>query len=132
MEYNYLPCDDLIEGILDYNNVTIQDLDIDYDMSIHSKVFYDFKDYLILNKTKRYLIVGDYDFDGIAATTIIKRLLNHLGISSNHYIPSRIKEGYGVNKRIVKVAIDNHFDTLILLDNGIIAQEEINYAKENG
>ena len=35
MEYNYLPCDDLIEGILDYNNVTIQDLDIDYDMSIH-------------------------------------------------------------------------------------------------
>ena len=26
MEYNYLPCDDLIEGILDYNNVTIQDI----------------------------------------------------------------------------------------------------------
>lgn len=132
MKYNFLPCDDLIEGILQYNNLDIEDLTFDYDMSIKSKVFYDFRDYLLNNLDKRYLIVGDYDFDGIGATTIMKRLLNHLNISSNHYIPSRVKDGYGINKRIVQVAIDNHFDVLILLDNGIIAKEEICLARNNG
>ena len=132
MKYNFLPCDDIIEGILIYNNLEKEDLNSDFDLSVKAEVFYDFKNYLLNNLNKRYLIVGDYDFDGIAATKIMKRLLNHLNIASNHYIPSRIKEGYGINERIVKVAIDNHFDTLILLDNGIIAQKEINLAKEAG
>ena len=91
MKYNFLPCDDIIEGILLYNNLEKEDLNSDFDLSVKAEVFYDFKNYLLNNLNKRYLIVGDYDFDGIAATTIMKRLLNHLNIASNHYIPSRIK-----------------------------------------
>ena len=70
MKYNFLPCDDIIEGILLYNNLEKEDLNSDFDLSVKAEVFYDFKNYLLNNLNKRYLIVGDYDFDGIAATTI--------------------------------------------------------------
>ena len=131
MKYDFKKCSDLKQAILDYNGLNIEDLNCDYDLVVKDKVFLNFRDYLLEHKDRRYLLVGDYDFDGIAATVIMKRLLNHLGIASNHYIPSRIKEGYGVNESIVDKAINYHFDTIILLDNGIVASDCINKARLN-
>ena len=90
-----------------------------------------FKEKLLSLKDSKFLIVGDYDCDGICATAITKRLLDNLSISNNFYIPSRIKDGYGLNKNMVDVAIKNNFDCILTVDNGVVATEAINYANEN-
>lgn len=131
MNYSFRKCTDLKQAILDYNGLNINDLDCDYDLIVNDEVFLNFRDYLLKHKDNKYLLIGDYDFDGISATVIMKRLLNHLGIVSNHYIPSRIKEGYGVNDSIIDKAINYHFDTIILLDNGIVAKDCVDKARAN-
>ncbi len=91
-----------------------------------------FKEKLLSHRDKRFFIVGDYDCDGITATAILKRLLDHLGISSNYYLPSRLKEGYGINEHIVRTAKENGFDVLLTADNGVVAHEAIKLAHELG
>lgn len=132
MKYNFIETNDLLNSILELNNLKISDLNKQYDFSIDDEVFLNFKDKLLKDKEKKFLIVGDYDCDGICATTIIKRLLNYLNINSNHYIPSRIKEGYGLNNEIVLKAIENNFDCLIMVDNGIVAYDQIKMAIDHG
>ena len=132
MKYNFIETDDLYKTILDINHVCEKDLNDSYDFSVNDEVFLNFKNRLLENKNKRFLIVGDYDCDGICATTIIKRLFDHLGIKSNHYIPSRLKEGYGLNSSIVEKARENNFDCLIMVDNGIVANDEIKLAYSYG
>src|SRR3989338_1005561 len=46
---------------------------------------------------KRVMIFGDYDVDGLTALTLLKETLSKIGLETLHYIPHRIKEGYGLN-----------------------------------
>ena len=119
--------------ICQLNGLSIADLDVsafnpDYDL----KILRDFKDKLLSYADKRFFIVGDYDCDGICATAIMKRLFDDLGIKANYYIPSRIREGYGLNDTIVKTAYDNGFDVLLCVDNGIAAVKQLEYASSLG
>ncbi|MBR4461774.1 MAG: DHH family phosphoesterase [Erysipelotrichaceae bacterium] len=91
-----------------------------------------FKETILDNREKRYLIVGDYDCDGICATVIIKRLLDRLNILNNYIIPSRSRQGYGLNEEIVNNAHEYHFDIILCVDNGVTAYEPIKLAKEHG
>lgn len=123
----------IADRILELNNVTKQDIDVsnfnvDYNLDILNK----FKDKLLSYKDKKFLIVGDYDCDGICSTTIIKKLFDEIGIENNYYIPSRTKEGYGLNNKIIENARDNGFDCLFLVDNGVAATEQLQLAKEFG
>lgn len=120
------------ERILQINSVSIDDLSID-DISIGNEERIDrFKEKLLSYKDKRFFIVGDYDCDGICATSIIKKLFEKLNIQSNYYITSRIKDGYGLNRRIVDTAASNGFDCLLCVDNGIAANDCIDYANGLG
>ena len=80
----------------------------------------------------KVLIVSDYDCDGVTSLTIMIRLFEHLGLKVNYYIPSRIKEGYGISERIVEMAHAHHFDTILTLDNGIVAFDALNLAAKYG
>ena len=51
---------------------------------------------------EKTVIYGDYDVDGITATTIMKRVLDERGLNPGYFIPSRYKEGYGLNADRVK------------------------------
>ena len=79
---------------------------------------------------KRMLIIGDYDADGIFATTILMKFFMELGFSGlvDYKIPSRLKDGYGLNKNLIDYAIDNGFGFVVTVDNGIAANEAIDYA----
>lgn len=79
---------------------------------------------------EKVLLVSDYDCDGVLSLAIMKRLLDRLKIKANYYIPSRIKEGYGINQDIVKMAKNYNFDLIITLDNGVVAKDAINLALE--
>ena len=77
-------------------------------------------------------IASDYDCDGIFSAYILWSGFQKVGIESEIYTPDRIKEGYGLNKRIVDEANDAEVTVLVTCDNGIAANEAIAYAKEKG
>jgi len=123
---------DLIDSFLSLNNLKKEDLNyLDYEKEKKPEAFIKFAEKFKELKDDKILIIGDYDCDGICATTIITDLCNKLGYSSNYYIPSRYDEGYGLNKEIINKALANSFTCILCLDNGISAIEEINYCKEN-
>ena len=77
-------------------------------------------------------VIGDYDIDGICASCILLIGLRRIGLDTDYDIPDRVKDGYGLNERLVTDAADAGRDTLITCDNGIAAVSEIRKAKELG
>ncbi len=77
-------------------------------------------------------IVGDYDIDGVMSTYILKRCLERAGANVSYVIPDRVKDGYGLNVRLIDDAYGDGIDTVITCDNGIAATAEIAHAKELG
>jgi single-stranded-DNA-specific exonuclease len=77
-------------------------------------------------------ICGDYDADGMTSTALLLRALRHLGAEVNHAIPSRMKEGYGINSRIVTEFAESGISLILTVDNGISAYEPIALAKDLG
>ena len=85
----------------------------------------------IKNKEK-ILIYGDYDVDGITSTTVLKKYLMDRGISVDTYIPNRLHEGYGLNKKAIDTIKERNIDLIITVDCGISAIEEVDYAVRLG
>ena len=84
-----------------------------------------------IENDEKIIIYGDYDVDGITSTVILFLYLSDLGANVDYYIPSRDKEGYGLNiKAIDKISED--FNLIITVDNGITAVDEIEYANNRG
>ncbi|MBO6137997.1 MAG: single-stranded-DNA-specific exonuclease RecJ [Lachnospiraceae bacterium] len=81
---------------------------------------------------KHIRIIGDYDVDGVCSTCILQTVLNALGAKADHVIPDRIRDGYGLNMRLIEEAKADGVDTIITVDNGINAFDEIGRAKSLG
>lgn len=78
------------------------------------------------------LIFGDYDVDGITATTLMVTGLLGLGASVNFYLPNRVRDGYGLSTKIVERAAQNKYTLIITVDNGITAFDAVERAREVG
>ena len=74
---------------------------------------------------KRVMIFGDYDVDGLTALALLKEALSKIGLETTHYIPHRIKEGYGLNKDAIHFARQKGIALLITVDCGTNNNEEI-------
>ena len=85
-----------------------------------------------IQENKKIRIIGDYDVDGIISVFILYTALKKCGANVDYEIPDRIKDGYGINENIVRVAYDDGVDTIITCDNGISAIDQIQYAKDLG
>ena len=81
---------------------------------------------------KKYWYTGDYDADGITATTILKSFLEEQDIEVSYYIPNRIKEGYGVKNNILEEFKNIGYSLVITVDTGITAVEEAKFARSIG
>ena len=83
---------------------------------------------------ERIRIVGDYDVDGVCATTILYLAISQFTEEGqlSFVIPHRINDGYGINKHIIEEAKKDGVQVLITCDNGISAFEELRFAKEAG
>jgi len=77
-------------------------------------------------------ICGDYDADGMTSTALLLRALKHLGANVDYAIPSRMKDGYGINNRIVEEFAENGVGLILTVDNGISALEPVTRAIELG
>jgi len=84
---------------------------------------------------KRIRIIGDYDADGIMATTVLVRGFRQVGLTEplvDYEIPSRLRDGYGLSPNVVQRAIDDGVELIITVDNGVAAIPAIKMAKEAG
>lgn len=81
---------------------------------------------------QKIAICGDYDADGMTSTALLLRSLRWLGAQVDYAIPSRMHEGYGINKRIVEEFKSTGFEVVITVDNGISAYDAISRARELG
>jgi single-stranded-DNA-specific exonuclease len=77
-------------------------------------------------------ICGDYDADGMTSTALLLRALRYLGADVDYAIPSRMKDGYGINLRIVEEFANAGIGIILTVDNGISAYEPIARAVELG
>ena len=81
----------------------------------------------------KVLIFGDYDVDGVSATSIMLKALKQFGIKADFYLPNRYVDGYGLtNKVIDKIASVYAPNLIITVDCGISCYSEVEYAKNLG
>ena len=78
------------------------------------------------------VIYGDYDADGVTATAALMEILNILKAKTGIYIPGRISEGYGLNKKAIDALARDGAKLIITVDNGIRNQAEVAYATSLG
>jgi len=80
----------------------------------------------IINNQKIALI-GDYDVDGVTATTIIRELFREINYPLEWVIPNRFSDGYGISKSVIDRVDAN---LIITVDNGIAAIEAAKVCRE--
>lgn len=85
-----------------------------------------------VKERKRIRIIGDYDVDGVMATYLLYQALRTLGASVDYWIPDRIRDGYGMNMKMVEEAERDRIALLLTCDNGIAAAGPVARAKETG
>lgn len=76
-------------------------------------------------------IYGDYDCDGVTATTILYSYLQNIGANVMYYIPERA-DGYGMNIAAVEKLAEQGVRLIITVDNGISAINEAEKIYELG
>lgn len=81
---------------------------------------------------EKILIYGDYDCDGVTSTALLYLFLKSMGADVSYYIPSRSKEGYGMNCESIEKLSKEGINLIITVDNGISAITEIDYANKLG
>lgn len=83
-------------------------------------------------KKHEVVIYGDYDADGVSASSILKETCNIVGIDPHVHLPHREKEGYGMNMPAVKEFIKQKKNLIITCDCGITSVEEITALQNAG
>jgi single-stranded-DNA-specific exonuclease len=85
-----------------------------------------------VEQRRRICVHGDYDVDGIAATTLAVLLLRELGAEVAWHLPSRFDEGYGVSRATLARLADEGCGLVLTVDCGITAVAEVAEASERG
>lgn len=85
-----------------------------------------------LVKGQKFLVWGDYDVDGITASTLVLDVLHGHGIEALHHLPDRRVEGYGLNIPMLEQYAAQGVEILLTVDCGISDVEAITRARELG
>ena len=81
---------------------------------------------------ERIAIHGDYDVDGITSTVILRRALELLGADVVHFIPERLKDGYGLQPAAVERLHADGVALIVSVDCGIRGADAARRARELG
>jgi single-stranded-DNA-specific exonuclease len=85
-----------------------------------------------IERKERIAIHGDYDVDGVTSTVILRRALELLGADVVHFIPERLKDGYGLQPAALERLHADGIALVISVDCGIRGAEAARRAKELG
>lgn len=83
-----------------------------------------------LDDFERIAVYGDYDADGVTATSLLYSYLEMQGADVVYYVPDRHTEGYGLSFSAIDKMCRMGAKLIITVDNGISAVEEAKYIKE--
>jgi single-stranded-DNA-specific exonuclease len=81
---------------------------------------------------RRITVYGDYDADGMTATSILLLCLKLLHAKADYYIPNRIDEGYGLNQDAMRAIAEQGGDVVVTVDCGITGIAEAELARQLG
>jgi single-stranded-DNA-specific exonuclease len=81
---------------------------------------------------QRITVHGDFDVDGVCATTIMVSTLRALGAECDWLIPDRIGDGYGLSATNIEKLAKRGTSLLVTVDCGVTAVEEVRLARELG
>jgi single-stranded-DNA-specific exonuclease len=85
-----------------------------------------------LERRERIAIHGDYDVDGVTSTVILRRALELLGGEVTHFIPERLRDGYGLQAPAVERLHADGVRVIVSVDCGIRSAEAARRARELG
>ena len=85
-----------------------------------------------IRQSERIVIYGDYDVDGITATTLFMEFFKSKGVVAHFYIPDRLKEGYGLNPLAIRELQRQGTNLMITVDCGTTSVDEIRLARSLG
>ncbi len=84
-----------------------------------------------INNKENICILGDYDVDGSAGTSLLIKFFEHLNQPYFYYIPDREKDGYGASKRLFKKLILKKPKLVILVDCGSTSGDAVKFLNDN-
>ena len=85
-----------------------------------------------LEHKERIAIHGDYDVDGVTSTVILRRALELLGADVTHFLPERLRDGYGLQPASLDRLHADGVRLVISVDCGIRGVEAAQRARELG
>ncbi len=89
--------------------------------------------YKAIKDNEKLLIFGDYDVDGVTATTILYQFFCYVGIDVSYYVPHRLTEGYDLQvTHIREHALANRIKLIITVDCGSNSHEAVQAANKVG
>ena len=111
-----------IENNLDLNNVFFKNSDFEKSIELVTNS---------INNHEKICILGDYDVDGSAATSLFVRFFESLKHPFFYYIPDRETDGYGATKKLFQKLILDKPGLIIMVDCGSTSNEAIDFLNEN-
>ena len=81
-------------------------------------------------RQERIAIHGDYDVDGVTSTVILRRALELLGADVMHFIPERLRDGYGLQPAALDRLHADGVRLVISVDCGIRGVEAALHARD--
>ncbi|MDA7481077.1 single-stranded-DNA-specific exonuclease RecJ [Candidatus Pelagibacter ubique] len=84
-----------------------------------------------VNNNEKICILGDYDVDGSAATSLFIKFFEDINHPFFYYIPDREKDGYGATKKLFNKLILEKPKLIIMVDCGSTSNEAIDFLNDN-
>lgn len=141
-EFPELPA--VVAQLLYHRNIRTQRkidefLNPDYSVDVHDPfLFRDMKNavrrlFEAIEKNEKIVIHGDYDADGVSASTILMTTLKNIGATNiDIFLPHRELDGYGINMRTVELLAKDNTKVIVTCDCGISNTPEVARANELG
>jgi single-stranded-DNA-specific exonuclease len=85
-----------------------------------------------IERRERIAIHGDYDVDGVSSTVILRRALELLGADVGHFIPERLRDGYGLQPQAIERLHAEGIRIIVSVDCGIRSLDAARRARELG
>ena len=111
-----------INSDLDLNNVFLNTEDFNQSIKLVVNC---------INNKEKICVLGDYDVDGSAATSLFVKFLESINQPFFYYIPDREKDGYGATKKLFQKLILEEPKLIIMVDCGSTSNEAIDFLNEN-
>ena len=133
---------DFLAKVLDYYDITLEEYErlsapVSKNDLPDPRLFTNFSTFIsrieeAIKNDEKVVIYGDYDADGILATSILKKAFLKRNKDVFTMIPSRYKDGYGLNVNVVNRLHKRGITLIITVDNGISAFKAVSHARNLG